>query len=92
VGWTITATDNGRQLVLAIQTGQRETAATFFPLDSDQIDNAAPQAAAPVGGGVQLTLQKSDPQSKPPGVLKGIVVLAPDRAFAIAAPVVVVRR
>ena len=87
-GWKMEASENGRQFVLSIQTGRPETTATFFPLNPDQIDNAAPQVVVPVERGVQLTLQKSDPHSKPPFVLKGIVVLAPDRAFDIAAPVV----
>jgi hypothetical protein len=42
---------------------------------------------APAERGARLTLQKSDPQSKPLSVLKGIVVLSGDRAFEIAAPV-----
>ena len=86
-GWEIRAIDNGSHLVLSIQTGRREDKASFFPLDQDQIDNAAPQVVAPAERGAQLTLQKSDPLSKPISVLKGIVVLAPDRAFEIAAPV-----
>lgn len=87
VGWEITATDSGDHLILSIQTGRREARATFFPLDRDQIDNAAPQVVAPAARGARLTLQKSDPLSKPIPVLRGIVALAPDRAFEIAAPV-----
>ena len=86
-GWAIEASDNGGQFVLAIQTGRREPTATFFPQDPDQIENAALQVVVPAPRGAQLTLQKSDPQSKPPSVLRGILVLADDRAFDIAAPV-----
>jgi thiol:disulfide interchange protein DsbD len=86
-GWEIKASDTGSQVVLSIRTGRREAAATFFPLDQDQIDNAAPQVVAPAERGAQLTLQKVDPLSKPISMLKGIILLASDRAFEIAVPV-----
>lgn len=54
----------------------------------DQIDNASPQAVAPTGrDGLRLTLKKSSLLEKPVSVLKGLLVLGPDRAFEIAAPV-----
>jgi DsbC/DsbD-like thiol-disulfide interchange protein len=86
-GWEVKASDNGSQLVLSLETGRPEATATFFPLDQDQIDNAAPQVVAPTARGVRLTLHKADPSSKPTAVLKGVVVLAPDRAFEVAVPV-----
>ena len=86
-GWEIKASDTGSHVVLSIQTGRREATATFFPLDQDQIDNAAPQVVAPAERGAQLTLQKVDPLSNPISMLKGIVQLASDRAFEIAVPV-----
>jgi DsbC/DsbD-like thiol-disulfide interchange protein len=86
-GWEVKASDDGSRFVLSILTGRREEKASFFPLEADQIDNAAAQTVAPAERGARLTLQKSDPQSKPLSVLKGIVVLSGDRAFEIAAPV-----
>ena len=86
-GWAIHASDNGGHVVLSLQSGQPEATATFFPLDPDHIDNAAPQAAAPGERGVRLTLQKADPSAKPLSLLKGVIVLPPDRAFEIAVPV-----
>ena len=86
-GWQVNATDSGAQFVLSMQTGSREAQAAFFPRDADQIDNAAAQAVTPTERGVQLTLRKSDPMMKPISTLRGLVVLAPDRAFEIAAPV-----
>jgi DsbC/DsbD-like thiol-disulfide interchange protein len=85
--WAVDVSDTGAELVLSIRTGQREATATFFPEHPDEIDNDAPQAASPLPTGVRLTLQKSDPSAKAPAVLNGIVVLGPDRAFDIAAPV-----
>jgi DsbC/DsbD-like thiol-disulfide interchange protein len=86
-GWEVKASDNGSHVVLSIRTGRREATATFFPLNPDQIDNAAPQIVAPAERGAQLTLQKADPLSKSISMLKGIVLLAPDRAFDVAVPV-----
>jgi hypothetical protein len=37
---------------------------------------------------VRLTLQKSEQLLKPIPALKGVVVLSPDRAFLVNAPVV----
>lgn len=85
--WEIHASDNGGHVFLSLQSGRPEATVTFFPLDPDYIDNAAPQVVAPAERGVRLTLQKADPSSKPLSLLKGVVVLAPDRAFEISVPV-----
>ncbi|MEJ2010248.1 MAG: protein-disulfide reductase DsbD family protein [Acidobacteriota bacterium] len=86
-GWSVTAAANPQSFVLSIKTGTREAGATFFPLESLQIKNAAPQQAEPVDGGVRLTLQKSDELLHPIASLKGILVLRHDKAYAINAPV-----
>src|SRR5579864_5040368 len=89
-GWKAQATDEGKSFVLDLETGSRETKAQFFPLEQDQIDNAAPQTAAPTARGIRLTLKKSDQLLKPIATLKGVVVLgdgAPNHAFEISVPV-----
>ena len=86
--WKAHAGERRGQFVLTLQTGSRETTAMFFPLERDQIDNAAPQVvASTASNGLQMTLKKSDLLEKSISVLKGVVVLGPDRAFEIAAPV-----
>jgi DsbC/DsbD-like thiol-disulfide interchange protein len=89
-GWKVQGGDDGKSFVLDLETGSRETKAQFFPLVEDQIDNAAPQTAAPAARGLRLTLKKSDQLLKPIATLKGVVVLgdgAPDHAFEISVPV-----
>jgi DsbC/DsbD-like thiol-disulfide interchange protein len=93
-GWKVQASDEGKSFVLDVETGSRETKAQFFPIEEDQIDNAAPQTAAPTPRGIRLTLKKSDQLLKPIATLKGVVVLAdgaPDQAlgreFEISVPV-----
>jgi hypothetical protein len=85
--WQAKVTDAGAKFVLSLQTGSPETRATFFPLDADQIDNAAAQIVTSAQRGLQLELKKSDPAAKAADLLRGIVVLAPDRAFEIVAAI-----
>jgi thiol:disulfide interchange protein DsbD len=86
-GWDVTATTDGKQITLRLQTGTRESAVAFFPLEADQIDNGAPQPVTPTSRGAAIVLQRADPDTKAPPTLKGVVVLGKDRAFEIAAPV-----
>lgn len=72
---------------LTVETGARETSATFFPLEALEIENSAAQAVKPFSAGVRLTLQKSNQMQQAPKVLKGVLVLSNGRAYEIAAPV-----
>lgn len=85
--WRITATSEKDDFVLTVETGERETAATFFPLEPEQINNDAVQAATPFSRGVRLRLQKSDGLLKPIAQLRGVLELGPGRAYKIAASV-----
>lgn len=86
-GWKAQASDEGKSFVLSVQTGSQEAKATFFPLDEDAIDNAAPQTVSGFAGGVKITLRKSDLLTSPIASLRGVVVFGPDRAFEVSAPV-----
>ena len=84
--WSAEATSEQTFLVLTIH-GVRGAEASFFPLEADQVDNAAPQTATKVPGGVRLTLKKSDQSSKTPARLDGVLKLSSGRAYAVSAPV-----
>src|SRR5208282_3073700 len=43
---------------VAVETGQRETQAAFFPEDQDVLDNPAPQTLTPTAKGLILELKK----------------------------------
>jgi len=88
--WKVQATDDGREFVIALQTGEPESKAEFLPLDEDQVDNAASQSAKSVPQGVQLTVKKSDQLLKPISSLHGLIVLG-SRAIEVTAPVSVRR-
>jgi thiol:disulfide interchange protein DsbD len=85
--WKVTAHLDEHQWVLSIDTGERETEATFFPLEPNQIENAAPQKASASSRGVQIELQRSDQLLKSPPRLTGVLVLAAQQGYLIDAPV-----
>lgn len=86
--WKVQATESNGRFMLTVQTGTPETKAVFFPLERDQIDNAAPQIVVPTArDGLRITLKKSDLLEKSISVLNGVVVFGPDRAFEVSAPV-----
>lgn len=86
-GATVTASAKNRQLTLTVNTGKSEPSASFFPLDLDQIDNAAPQKATGTPTGVQLALQPADPDGPALTALRGVLVLGGGRAYEIKADV-----
>jgi DsbC/DsbD-like thiol-disulfide interchange protein len=85
--WKAQASDAGSHFILSIETGAREAKASFFPLNENEVDNAASQGVMPTPDGMRITLKKSDLLTKSVATLRGVVVLGPDRAFEIAAPV-----
>ncbi|HEU5340457.1 protein-disulfide reductase DsbD family protein [Edaphobacter sp.] len=79
----------GRQnFVLTLITGTRETNAEFYPLDQEQIANAAPQAVEPLPNGVRLRVSRAPELVKLPAELHGIIKLSAARAYDVTAPVV----
>jgi DsbC/DsbD-like thiol-disulfide interchange protein len=84
-GWKITAADQGKNFVLNVETGARETQAAFFPLDEDVVDNATLPVVAPAEHGAKITLKKSDLLTKPAAKLNGILVTG-GHAVEVSAP------
>lgn len=85
--WKVYATNEKDDFLLTVETGKQESAATFFPLEAEQINNDAKQTATPFSRGVRLRLQKSDGLLKPIARLRGVLELGPGRAYEISAPV-----
>ncbi|HUX46010.1 MAG TPA: thioredoxin family protein [Terracidiphilus sp.] len=80
---TFEATATGFRL--AVETGHRETEASFFPADTNLMDNPAPQLMAATAHGLVLELKKDASLTSAPATLKGVLELAGGRAFEIAA-------
>jgi DsbC/DsbD-like thiol-disulfide interchange protein len=91
-GWRVSASSGKDSFVLTVATGKPVGQAQFFPLQPDQIENAAPQKLRTVARGAQITLKKSDQLLKPISRLVGVLVLADDQAYTVAAPVVEQRK
>ena len=85
-GWNASAVAVKDDFVLTV-TGSPEKAATFFPMEPGQIENAAPQKVNSFDKGIRLIVRKSDQLVKPVTALNGVLVLGNGRAFQIAAPV-----
>ncbi len=86
--WKISAESDTPDFILSVRSGPQVQSASFFPLDSGQIDNSGRQDFASNRSGFRLTLKKSDQLIKPISTLRGLIVFGPGRAFEVAAPVV----
>ncbi|HTC93136.1 MAG TPA: protein-disulfide reductase DsbD domain-containing protein [Terriglobales bacterium] len=73
--WKQSAVAQKDDLVLTIRTGKPVNSAIFFPLEADQIENAAPQQVHSTPTGVRIELKKSEQLLKPVPRLQGVAVL-----------------
>jgi thiol:disulfide interchange protein DsbD len=85
--WNISATAIGDEFVLNLRTGKLTKMLEFFPLEAEQIENAAPQKATAVPGGLRLHLKKSKHLLKSIPRLEGVIVLDSEKAYLINVPV-----
>lgn len=74
--------------LIKLQLGHPASGAVFFPLDANQIDNAAAQQVQPLPDGVQVVVKKDENLRGQPARIRGVVELGGGRAYDIAAPVV----
>jgi DsbC/DsbD-like thiol-disulfide interchange protein len=84
--WRISAILAGDEFHLRLRAGKTIPSPEFFPLDPEQIDNAAPQTVNVVPGGVDLHVKKSNHLLKPISRLRGVMVAA-GAAYAVDVPV-----
>jgi thiol:disulfide interchange protein DsbD len=70
---------------LTVETGKRETEASFFPADQDILDNPAPQKLTPTAKGMLLDLKKDANLTASPKQLRGVLELSGGRAYEILA-------
>jgi DsbC/DsbD-like thiol-disulfide interchange protein len=85
--WRISAASNADEFLLNLKLGKLDKAPQFFPLNAEQIENAASQETTAIPGGIRLHLKKSKHLLKPVARLKGVVVLGPGRAYLVDVPV-----
>ncbi len=70
---------------LTVETGSRETEASFFPADQDVLDNPAPQKVTATARGLTLDLKKDANLKDAPKQLRGVIELSRGRAYEIVA-------
>jgi DsbC/DsbD-like thiol-disulfide interchange protein len=87
--WKVSATQDKDHFVLHVRGAGGTKGASFLPLDAGEIENSAGQIFLRVSGTDRFTLgvKKSDQLVKPISELRGLVEVAPGRAYEIAAPV-----
>jgi DsbC/DsbD-like thiol-disulfide interchange protein len=85
-GWNISATSAGDEFRLRLRIGKTLAPPQFFPLEPEQIENAAPQNVSETPGGLDLHLKKSNHLLKPISRMKGVIVVA-GTAYLIDVPV-----
>jgi thiol:disulfide interchange protein DsbD len=70
---------------LGVETGRRETEATFFPASQDILDNPAAQKVTPTARGFILDLKKDADLTANPAQLSGVLELSGGRAYELTA-------
>jgi DsbC/DsbD-like thiol-disulfide interchange protein len=85
--WKISAASVGEEFLLNLRTGTLTAAPQFFPLEEEQVENAALQTVTAIPGGICLHLKKSNHLQKPISRLKGVIVVSPARAYWVDVPV-----
>jgi thiol:disulfide interchange protein len=81
VGFTATPTS----FRLTVETGKRETEATFFPADAGVLDNPAAQKLTATAKGFVLELKKDSGLTTNPTQLRGVLELSAGRAYELLA-------
>jgi DsbC/DsbD-like thiol-disulfide interchange protein len=84
--WKISATSAGDEFQLHLRTAKSIASPQFFPLEPEQIENAAPQNVSAIPGGLDLHLKKSNHLLKPISRIKGVIVSG-GTAYLVDVPV-----
>lgn len=74
-------------LTLDVETGHRETALEYYPLDDDSIRNAAEQKVEPTPRGARLVIERAETTDVLPKQIKGVLKLSGDRSYTFDVPV-----
>lgn len=86
-GWTATARVAGDRFVITVETGRPMRAARFFPLEGQQIANAAPQRADAFDRGIRIAVRKAEDLVRTPATLRGVLAFPSGESYVIDAPI-----
>ena len=86
--WKANAVSQKDNFAVSLVMGEKLQHADFFPLEPQQIENAAPQVLRPTAQGATIMLRKSDQLLKPVTVLHGVLVMsATGESYRLEIPV-----
>ena len=68
---------------MTVNTGKRETEASFFPASPDILSNPAPQTVTPTATGLTVDLKKDEGLTTNPKELDGLLTLSGGRAYEL---------
>jgi thiol:disulfide interchange protein DsbD len=85
-GWKTSATSAGDEFRLRLRIRKVIVSPQFFPLEPEQIENAAPQNISVTPEGLELHLKKSNHLLKPISRIKGVIVVA-GTSYVVDVPV-----
>lgn len=83
--WRATATSSASEFVVTVRMDKPASGAAFFPLETSQVDDAAPQNVAASGNELVLRLKKSESLKGDPKVLRGVLALKSGPAYVVEA-------
>ncbi len=72
---------NRSLLTVDVETGHRETALEYYPLDDDTIRNAADQKVEPTPQGAKLVIERAETTDTLPKQIKGVLKLSGGRSY-----------
>jgi DsbC/DsbD-like thiol-disulfide interchange protein len=81
--WKISAASLADEFTLNLIIGKLAAAPQFYPLEEEQIENAAPQTTTTIAGGFRLHLKKSRHLLKPVSRLTGVLVVGAGKAYLV---------
>ena len=82
-----TAAGDAKRIGLTLHTGSSQTQAQVYPLDGDQIDNAAPQGVEPIKDGVRVVLVRASSSPGLPKSFHGLIELGGGENYVFTVPV-----
>ena len=85
--WKISVASLANEFALNLRAEKLLGSVQFFPVNEEQIENAALQRTSPIPGGVRLHLLKSKHLLKPVSRLEGVLVVGSAKAYLVDVPV-----
>ena len=84
---SVHAIGDAKSLGVTLHTGSEVRDAQIYPLDTDQINNAAPQPVEPMNDGIRVVLARAPDTTGLPRTFHGLVELGSGESYLFTVPV-----